>query len=76
MISDLFLSPRDLLEMVNGLNFKYHTGQSILGSGSLRFFGLLRISNVTVHSEQDWNSDQILRRADVKLTPMGAVLKL
>jgi hypothetical protein len=40
------------------------------------FFGLLRISNVTVGSELVWDTDRILRRADVAVTQTGTVFSL
>ena len=38
------------------------------------FFGLLRISNITVKHAHSWDSDLILRRADVKFTQKGTIL--
>lgn len=38
------------------------------------FFGLLRISNVTVKSTSSWDESKILHRSDITLTPAGMIL--
>lgn len=43
---------------------------------NLCFFGLLRISSVTVRNRSSWDSANILTRGDIKFTPTGCLLSL
>ena len=40
------------------------------------FFGLLRISNVTVPSADSWDEHKILRRMDIEFRPTGGTLRI
>ena len=40
------------------------------------FFGLLRVGNVTVPTQSNWDSNKILTRSDIAFTPAGCVLAI
>ena len=70
------LSPQELLEMHGRMNLNSVMDLQIWCAMVTCFFGVLRISAVTVRLKTQWDKDNIVRRKDLCFTPKGCTLDL
>lgn len=70
------LSPQDLLGMHERMNLNTVVDLQIWCALVICFFGVLRISAVTVKSRSTWDTDKIVRRNDVYFTSNGCTLNV
>ena len=70
------LSPQDLLDMHNRMNLQSVPDLQIWCAFVTAFFGVLRISAVSVTSVTRWDVENTVRRQDLRITPNGCSMEL